>query len=188
MPIWVCSLVAVARVASLRHSSTDQASGFCTYTCLPRSMAASAMMRVRVIGRGDHHRVDVLLLLEHLAVVGVALRLRNLRLQARCQSFTCLQRAILWPRRRWPRLRAGCAVCDLFVECRRSGCRRSSSPRRTCATMFWLTSACRLARPMPPTPTRGDVDAIAGSDLRGAAEHVARAGSVSAAAVRQHYG
>ena len=38
-------------------------------------------VRVHVIGRGHHHRVDVLLLLQHLAVVGVALGLRQLRLQ-----------------------------------------------------------------------------------------------------------
>ena len=37
------TFVAAAFFARCRASCTDQQSGFCTYTCLPRSIAADAM-------------------------------------------------------------------------------------------------------------------------------------------------
>jgi len=55
---------------SFRASSTDQQSGFWTYTCLPRSWRRQ--LRVHVVGRGDQDGVNVLLALEHLAIVGIA--------------------------------------------------------------------------------------------------------------------
>jgi hypothetical protein len=48
---------------------------------------------VGVVGACDHHRIDVLLLLEHLAKVGIALRFRDLRLQ-RLPVLGLLQRAL----------------------------------------------------------------------------------------------
>ena len=45
LPICVTILgLSAAFFARARHSSTDHASGFCTYTCLPRLIAAVAII------------------------------------------------------------------------------------------------------------------------------------------------
>ena len=50
MPICVTSRVSAAFFAKCLASCTDQQSGFCTYTCLPTSIAADAMIAVCLAG------------------------------------------------------------------------------------------------------------------------------------------
>ena len=83
MPICDTSRCARAYSASLRVSRIVAASGFCTYTCSPIRMAAIAIGRVHVIGRGHVDRVEVLaLLVQQLAPVLVDARLRELLLDS----------------------------------------------------------------------------------------------------------
>ena len=81
LPICVCSLVAVARFCEPAAFLHRPGQRLLHVHVLAEIHRGQRDQRVRVIGRRDHHGVDVLLLGEHLAVVGVALRLGNLRLQ-----------------------------------------------------------------------------------------------------------
>ena len=81
LPIWVCSLRfggAPRETPAFLHRPGQRLLHVHVFAEIHRR---ERDVRVRVIRRRDHHRVDVLLLLEHLAVVVVTLRLRKLRLQ-----------------------------------------------------------------------------------------------------------
>ena len=92
---------------------------------------------MRMIGRGDHHAVDVLLLLQHQAIVFVGLRL-GILLEGRVRRRRDRRRT----GRRYSR-RGDWRGCRL--PCRRSRCRRCSSSR-------WA-GCCRG----PPSTCRGTI-------------------------------
>ena len=83
-PTWVASFgncLANSRIS--RAWAQLWASGFSQKTCLPACMARLLIGHVPALARGDHHRVERLLLVQQLAVVLVDLGLVGHRRLAR---------------------------------------------------------------------------------------------------------
>ena len=79
LPICVTAFgVCRALRASLRASSTDQVQRLLHVDVLVEIERGHRDRRVHVIGRRDDDRIDVLLLFEHQAIVGIALLLRQI--------------------------------------------------------------------------------------------------------------
>ena len=122
--------------------------------------------RVRVIRRGNDHRVDVLLLREHLAVVGVALGLRQSAPAAAANSLICV-----WIGRSFccasvASARRLFAVFDLLRDVGEA--RVDEGPVHVAhGDQVLPDSACMLARPMPPTPTPAMLTRSLGAIRRG---------------------
>ena len=148
LPICANTFVSIAFFARWRASATDQQSGFCTYTCLPSAHRVRRDHRVHVVGRRHDDRVDVLLLLEHLAVVAILLHARQLlvhepaqrggavlRGPSRIRGELCLGRTEVAPRlRRRGRAAAGLpragAACSSPRAASRANRNRSRRARR----------------------------------------------------------
>ena len=75
MPICVATLYSLAALASIRGLVDVVRQRLLAIDVLAGPHGRHGDHRMRVVGRGDHHAVDVLLLVEHLAVVGVELGL-----------------------------------------------------------------------------------------------------------------